>query len=222
MRTPTMMFMAAAIISVTAQMVSAETKGAREIAPNLGGHTVPPARGPAPAVPLPSSRSAQAMCAGLTQAQCLQQLAERSDAMSRRLREVTSTQPQKKLTPGERAQHDRQLLELSTKFAEIGRKARERLSQFDSRPPAASGPLSRDIRVDPRSKAPGNVSGGVASSPGIRQRFDDKSKDLESQDKLGNFEIQDLMSQYNNAEERASSFLKKTDDAKSGIMKKIF
>ncbi len=191
MRTPTMMFMAAAIISVTVQMVSAETKGA------------------------------QAMCAGLPQAQCLRQLAERSDAVSRRLREVTSTQPQKKLTPGERAQHDRQLLELSTKFAEIGRKARERLSQFDSRPPAASGPLSRDIRVDPRSKAPGNVSGGVASSPGIRQRFDDKSKDLESRDKLGNFEIQDLMSQYNQAETLASSILKKRDDTANAIIQKM-
>ena len=48
-----------------------------------------------------------------------------------------------------------------------------------------------------------------------------RGKSLESQDKLGNFEIQTLMSDYNQAATLASSILKKTDDTVSGIIGKI-
>jgi hypothetical protein len=41
-------------------------------------------------------------------------------------------------------------------------------------------------------------------------------KDLEAQDKLGNFEIQRLMSQYNQAATLASHVQKKLDDTISG------
>jgi hypothetical protein len=44
---------------------------------------------------------------------------------------------------------------------------------------------------------------------------------LSSQDKLGNFEIQDLMSQYNQSQSLASSVLKKRDDTLNGIIGKI-
>jgi hypothetical protein len=55
----------------------------------------------------------------------------------------------------------------------------------------------------------------------LRNRLDDKSKNLEGEDKLGNFEIQDLMSQYNQAEQLASNVLKKRDDTSNAIIGKV-
>ncbi|MEM9046509.1 MAG: hypothetical protein AAGC81_17640 [Pseudomonadota bacterium] len=42
-----------------------------------------------------------------------------------------------------------------------------------------------------------------------------------SQDKLGNFEIQDLMSRFNQAESTASSVQKKTDDTANSVIGKV-
>lgn len=42
-----------------------------------------------------------------------------------------------------------------------------------------------------------------------------------SEDKLGNFEIQDLMSQYNQAEALASNISKKRDDTSNSVIGKI-
>jgi hypothetical protein len=44
---------------------------------------------------------------------------------------------------------------------------------------------------------------------------------LEDQDRLGNFEIQDLMSKYNEAEALACNLLKKRDDVANGLINKI-
>ncbi|MCC7383655.1 MAG: hypothetical protein IT384_17575 [Deltaproteobacteria bacterium] len=55
----------------------------------------------------------------------------------------------------------------------------------------------------------------------IKNRFQDAIKDLEAQDKLGNFEIQDLMSTYNQAETLASSVLKKRDDTSNAVIGKV-
>ena len=55
----------------------------------------------------------------------------------------------------------------------------------------------------------------------IRGEFEDVLEDLESQDKLGNFEIQDLMSRFNQAETLASSVLKKQDDTKNAVIGKV-
>jgi hypothetical protein len=46
-------------------------------------------------------------------------------------------------------------------------------------------------------------------------------KGLEAQDRLGNFEIQNLMSRYNQAETLASSVQKKADDTASAVIGKI-
>jgi bacteriocin-like protein len=46
-------------------------------------------------------------------------------------------------------------------------------------------------------------------------------KGLESRDRLGNFEIQDLMSRYNQAETLASSVQKKAADTASAVIGKI-
>lgn len=47
------------------------------------------------------------------------------------------------------------------------------------------------------------------------------AKDLQNEDKLGNFEIQGLMSSYNQAATLASSVLKKADDTAAAVIGKI-
>ncbi len=59
------------------------------------------------------------------------------------------------------------------------------------------------------------------TSARLRKNLERAAKKLESQDKLGNFEIQQLMSAYNQAETLASSVLKKRDDTASAIISKI-
>jgi hypothetical protein len=61
----------------------------------------------------------------------------------------------------------------------------------------------------------------VATVETIRKSLDAAMKDLEAQDKLGNFEIQDLMSRYNQAERLASSTQKKLADTLNAIAGKI-
>lgn len=51
--------------------------------------------------------------------------------------------------------------------------------------------------------------------------FDRLLKELEGQDKLGNFEIQDLMSRFNEAESLASSLAKKRDCLADSIIHKV-
>jgi len=55
----------------------------------------------------------------------------------------------------------------------------------------------------------------------VRSRLDDAMKQLESQDRMGNFEIQRLMSDFNQAETLASSVMKKLDDTNTGVIGKI-
>lgn len=56
---------------------------------------------------------------------------------------------------------------------------------------------------------------------GLRSRLDGLSLDLQSQDKLGNLEIQGLMSDYNEAKTLTSSVTKKRDEAGNSIIGKI-
>jgi len=51
--------------------------------------------------------------------------------------------------------------------------------------------------------------------------FDRLLEELEGQDKLGNFEIQDLMSRYNEAETLASNVAKKSACVADNIIQKI-
>jgi hypothetical protein len=55
----------------------------------------------------------------------------------------------------------------------------------------------------------------------IRKSLEGAMKELEAQDKLGNFEIQRLMSAFNQAETLASNVQKKLDDTNKGIIQKI-
>ncbi|MEZ5891793.1 MAG: hypothetical protein R3C58_01395 [Parvularculaceae bacterium] len=68
---------------------------------------------------------------------------------------------------------------------------------------------------------PDSVDSARNSIEALRKAFEEKLKDLESEDKLGNFEIQDLMSRYNQSETLASSVQKKKDDTEKSIINKI-
>jgi hypothetical protein len=65
------------------------------------------------------------------------------------------------------------------------------------------------------------IIGGNNPFDSVQAAFEDNTKHLESQDKLENFAIQDLMSQYNQTETLASNVAKKTDDTTNAIIGKI-
>ena len=55
----------------------------------------------------------------------------------------------------------------------------------------------------------------------VKQSLEMTFKNLEAQDRMGNFEIQRLMSAFNQAETLASNVQKKADDTVSGQTQKI-
>jgi len=55
----------------------------------------------------------------------------------------------------------------------------------------------------------------------IRKELENKTKDLEAAERMGNFEIQRLMSAYNQAETLSSSVLKKQADTQAALISKI-
>jgi len=55
----------------------------------------------------------------------------------------------------------------------------------------------------------------------MKLKLQSAMKDLESKDKLGNFEIQDLMSRYNQAETQSSSVQKMLYDTAQSVIRKI-
>ncbi|GEM_PF-5777352 len=64
-------------------------------------------------------------------------------------------------------------------------------------------------------------NGGQQSLDDLRKKLEELTKELESEDKLGNFEIQRLMSAYNQAETLASSVQKKASETESSVIGKI-
>lgn len=55
----------------------------------------------------------------------------------------------------------------------------------------------------------------------LKKQLESATKDLESQDRMGNFEIQRLMSEFNQAETQSSNVRKKLEDAKNAIVSKL-
>lgn len=55
----------------------------------------------------------------------------------------------------------------------------------------------------------------------IRKDFDGKLKEIESQERLDNFGIQELMSRYNQSEQLAASIEKKEGDTQNAVISKI-
>mgnify|MGYP006921586368 CR=1 FL=1 len=65
------------------------------------------------------------------------------------------------------------------------------------------------------------AAGGAAAAGKLVKQLRALRRDLEAQDRMGNFEIQRLMSQYNQSEQLASSVQKKKDDTNNAIIGKI-
>jgi len=55
----------------------------------------------------------------------------------------------------------------------------------------------------------------------LKKQLEAATKDLESQDRMGNFEIQRLMSEFNQAETQSSNVRKKLEDTKNVIVSKL-
>ena len=77
------------------------------------------------------------------------------------------------------------------------------------------------FRGDGKLGTEGDQKANQDMADAIKNRFQDAIKDLEAEDKLGNFEIQDLMSTNNQAETLASSVLKKRDDTSNAVIGKV-
>ena len=61
----------------------------------------------------------------------------------------------------------------------------------------------------------------AAKIESVRKEFDGKMKGLEASDRMGNFEIQRLMSAFNQSETLSSNMQKKADDTVGGQQQKI-
>jgi hypothetical protein len=55
----------------------------------------------------------------------------------------------------------------------------------------------------------------------LRKKLENAMKELEAKDRMGNFEIQRLMSQYNQAETLSSQIHKKIADTKNAVVSKL-
>jgi|GEM_PF-4708467 len=65
------------------------------------------------------------------------------------------------------------------------------------------------------------MNAAEATMTKLKAKLEAAMKELESKDKLENFEIQNLMSTYNQAETLSSSVRKKLDDTTAGVIGKI-
>lgn len=94
------------------------------------------------------------------------------------------------------------------------------VDNYDNRGPAFywTNSAHTEIGLGDKNKWFKNNQSTVDRLTGI---YDDGLEDLAAQDDLGNFEIQDLMSSFNQAETLASSLRKKLDDASSAVVAKV-
>jgi hypothetical protein len=60
-----------------------------------------------------------------------------------------------------------------------------------------------------------------SAADALRKKLQQAMKQLESSDRMGNFEIQRLMSEFNQAETLSSQLQKKREDAKNAVVSKI-
>jgi predicted nucleic acid-binding Zn-ribbon protein len=82
--------------------------------------------------------------------------------------------------------------------------------------------LAKSTKTNPTIKR--NLSSARRVVEQLRKSLDTlsrKLKELESRERLGNFEIQDLMNAYNQAERLASNVSKKRDDTANSVIGKI-
>lgn len=76
-----------------------------------------------------------------------------------------------------------------------------------------------NAELNARNAQTGRASSATNSntSSGMKKQIVGSGKDVESQDKMGNFEIQSLMSEFNQAETLASSVQKKMNDTSNSV-----
>jgi len=68
----------------------------------------------------------------------------------------------------------------------------------------------------------GSDSGAASKDiQNAKDAMGDKAKELQSDDKLGNFEIQSLMSDYNETQKTISNIVKKEQDTSNGITQNL-
>jgi hypothetical protein len=60
-----------------------------------------------------------------------------------------------------------------------------------------------------------------SAADALRKKLQQAMKQLESSDKMGNFEIQRLMSEFNQAETLSSQLQKKREETKEAVLRKI-
>jgi len=99
------------------------------------------------------------------------------------------------------------------------------LTRFSMSGIKTSSPFSPERlakNLDDVASSPTRYASGLnAFVEALKKSIEESSKDLEAQDKLGNFEIQSLMSDFHKAETLATSTKKKTDDQRSAVIGKI-
>ena len=86
--------------------------------------------------------------------------------------------------------------------------------------------LIKSVRLDTRlraqlSKSSREVARIANRFQDVRKELDSIVKELEAQDRMGNFEIQRLMSAFNQAETMASQIVKTRDDTANAIVGRI-
>ncbi len=107
---------------------------------------------------------------------------------------------------------------LDAKITQLARQVRS--GDYDG----AADVIVRESRNLPSAQADALLRGTLREICGPRAQAEhvlSDYDDLESQEQLGNMEIQDLMSRYNQAEQLAGSTFKKKDDADNAIINKI-
>jgi len=98
----------------------------------------------------------------------------------------------------------------------------DRLAKSDSATSSLFSPAGLAKSLDAVASNVTRYASGIhAFVEALKKRLEESNKDLESKDKLGNFEIQDLMSSFNQAETLASSVKKKQDDQNASVISKI-
>jgi hypothetical protein len=75
--------------------------------------------------------------------------------------------------------------------------------------------------IDDAVKAGIIIVGGRPSSDSVRQKLNDKSKNLDSQDKLDNVKLQDLTSQYNQLTTTLSNITRKISDTTTAVIRSM-
>lgn len=107
----------------------------------------------------------------------------------------------------------------STATGGLGTRAAAPLPRSATQPHSG---LPRNARLrQPCTKHPCTQNDNSDAVDSVRDRLQDDEKDLEADDKLGNFEIQDLMKKQNQSQTLQSNVKKKKDDTQDSAVRNV-